>query len=78
MTEIVNINSLLSYVWDQTKSEVMIKYQEIPIGETEFVEKTKLLKVVKEPLNVKRITEHEFWYAQNLHNHIDSATNLYY
>jgi len=55
---------------------VQLTYQEIPLGETEFVDKDITLKVLKEPTGVEPKTNHEFWYAQNLHKHIDSAINL--
>lgn len=70
------MNSITKQTWDQTKSEVQIKYQEVPLGETEFVEKDLTLKVMKEPNGVQPKSNHEFWYAQNLHKHIDAAINL--
>lgn len=73
----INVNSVLNQIWDQTKSEVKVEYQEIPLGESEFVEKSKTLKVEKEPEGVVRKSNHEFWYAQKLHKNIDSAVNLY-
>lgn len=74
----INVNSLTSQTWDQSKSSVNIKWREVPVGETEFIEQNRVMNIIKEPENIDPLSDHEFWYAQNLFRHIDSAVNLQY